>query len=90
MKVLIAGAGGAIGRPLVRRLNEVRHRVFALARSPNSARVVSELGAEPVTGDALDAASVKAAITRVQPDVVINQLTSLPRHYTAAENAGGR
>jgi nucleoside-diphosphate-sugar epimerase len=85
MKVLIAGASGAIGRPLVRRLNEARHRVFALARSPNSARVVSELGAEPVTGDALDAASVKAAITRVQPDVVINQLTSLPRHYTAAE-----
>jgi len=47
--------------------------------------VVSELGAEPVTADALDTASVKAAITRVQPDVVINELTFLPRHYTAAE-----
>jgi len=47
--------------------------------------VVSELGAEPVIADALDAASVKAAIARVRPDAVINELTSLPRHYTAAE-----
>lgn len=40
---------------------------------------------EPVTADALDAASVKAAIDRTRPDAVINELTSLPRHYTAAE-----
>jgi 2-alkyl-3-oxoalkanoate reductase len=59
--------------------------VFALARSPQSAREVAESGAEPVTADALDAASVKAAVRRVRPNAVINELTSLPRHYTAAE-----
>jgi hypothetical protein len=32
-----------------------------------------------VIGDALDAASVRAAIVRVRPDAVINELTSLPR-----------
>jgi 2-alkyl-3-oxoalkanoate reductase len=85
MRVLIAGATGAIGRPLIRCLNQNRHTVYALARSPNSSRVVTELGAEPVSADALDAASVKAAITQVRPDAVINQLTSLPSHYTAAE-----
>ena len=85
MRVLIAGATGAIGRPLVRRLSEARHTIYALARSPDSARVVGELGAEPVIADALDAASVKAAMARVRPDAVINELTSLPRHYTAAE-----
>ena len=85
MKVLIAGATGAIGRPLVRSLDEDHHTVFALARSPESSRLVTELGAEPVTADALDAASVKAAIARVRPEAVINELTSLPRRYTAAE-----
>jgi 2-alkyl-3-oxoalkanoate reductase len=85
MRVLIAGATGAIGQPLIRCLNQDHHTVYALARSPKSSRVVTELGAEPVTADALDAASVKAAITRVRPDAVINELTSLPSHYTAAE-----
>jgi nucleoside-diphosphate-sugar epimerase len=85
MKILIAGATGAIGRPLVRCLNQAHHTVFALARSPESAHAVTELGAEPAIADALDAASVKAAITLVRPDAVINELTSLPKHYTAAE-----
>jgi nucleoside-diphosphate-sugar epimerase len=85
MRILLAGATGAIGRPLVRCLKEERHTVFALARSSQSTRVMAELGAEPVTADALDAASVKAAMVRVRPDVVINELTALPKHYTAAE-----
>ena len=85
MKVLIAGATGAIGRPLVQCLNQNRHTVFALARSPASSRAVTKLGAEPVTADALDAASVKAAIIQVRPDAIINELTSLPRHYTPSE-----
>ena len=33
MRILIAGATGAIGRPLVRCLKENRHSVFALART---------------------------------------------------------
>jgi nucleoside-diphosphate-sugar epimerase len=85
MRVLIAGATGAIGQPLIRRLKQDRHTVFALARSPESSHVVTQLGAEPVIADALDAASVKAAIDRTRPDAVINELTSLPRHYTAPE-----
>ena len=85
MRILIAGASGAIGRPLVRRLRANQHEVFALTRSPNSAPALKEIGAEPVIADALDAAAVKAAIGRTRPDAVINQLTSLPRHYTPAE-----
>jgi nucleoside-diphosphate-sugar epimerase len=85
MRILVAGGTGAMGRPLVQRLRENGHAVFVLARSPQSSRVVAELGAEPVTADALDAASVKAAVARVRPDAIINELTSLPQHYTAAE-----
>lgn len=85
MRILIAGATGAIGRPLVRCLNEEGHVVFGLARSPQSSRAVAQLGAEPVAADVLDAASVRAVITRVRPDAVVNELTALPRHYTPAE-----
>jgi len=85
MRVLIAGASGAIGRPLVRRLRANRHEVFALTQSPGSAGVLQDIGAEPVIANALDADAVKAAVGRIRPDAVINQLTSLPRHYTPAE-----
>src|ERR1044071_9010672 len=85
MRILIAGASGAIGRPLVRRLRANQHEVFALTRSPDSAPALEEIGAKPVIGDALDAAAVKAAVGRIRPDAVIHELTSLPRHYTPAE-----
>jgi 2-alkyl-3-oxoalkanoate reductase len=85
MRILLAGATGAIGRPLIRCLREGGHTVFGMARSPESARVLAEAGAGAVTADVLEAAAVRAAIARVQPHVVINQLTSLPAHYTPAE-----
>ena len=86
MRILIAGASGAIGRPLVRRLRAKRHDVFALARSPASAPF-KDMDAEPVVADALDAAAVSAAVARIRPDAVINELTSLPRRYTPADMA---
>jgi 2-alkyl-3-oxoalkanoate reductase len=85
MRVLLAGATGAIGRPLIRGLKEHGHSVFGLVRSAESGGVVTEMGGEAVIGDALDAASVRNAIARVRPDAVINELTSLPRHYTLEE-----
>jgi NAD(P)-dependent dehydrogenase (short-subunit alcohol dehydrogenase family) len=85
MRILIAGASGAIGRALVRRLRANQHEVFALTQSRDSAAVLKEIGAEPVIADALDAAAVKAAVGEIRPDAVINELTSLPRHYTPAE-----
>jgi putative NADH-flavin reductase len=85
MRILIAGATGAIGRPLVRRLRANQHAVFALTRSPNFAPALKEIDAEAIAADALDAAAVKAAVGRIRPDAVINELTSLPRHYTPSE-----
>src|SRR5262252_4205869 len=85
MRVLIAGASGAIGRPLVRRLRANRHAVFALTRSPDSAPPLKAIGAEAVIADALDAAAVEAAVGQIRPDAVINELTSLPRRYTPVE-----
>jgi uncharacterized protein YbjT (DUF2867 family) len=44
MRILIAGATGAIGRPLVRRLRANQNEVFALTRSPDSAPALKEIG----------------------------------------------
>jgi len=70
---------------LILGLKQHGHSVFGLVRSAESMRMLTEMGAEAVIGDALDAASVRVAIARIRPDAVINELTSLPRHYTPAE-----
>jgi hypothetical protein len=49
MRALIAGASGAIGRALVHRLRANQHEVFALTQSRDSAAVLTEIGAEPVS-----------------------------------------
>jgi 2-alkyl-3-oxoalkanoate reductase len=85
MRILLAGATGAIGRPLIRGLKQQGHCVTGLVRSAQATPVLAEMGAEAVIGDALDAASVWAAIAHVRPEAVINELTSLPRHYTPEE-----
>jgi nucleoside-diphosphate-sugar epimerase len=79
MRILIAGASGAIGRPLVHHLRANQQEVFALARSPDSAPL-KEIGAEPVIADALDAATVKAAVGRIRPWVRVGLLPAAGVH----------
>ncbi len=78
MKVFVAGATGAIGRPLVRQLVAAGHDVAALSRSERSAERLRELDAEPIMGDALDAAAVDAAVARARPAAIVNELTAIP------------
>jgi nucleoside-diphosphate-sugar epimerase len=82
MKVFIAGGTGAIGRPLIAELRAKGHEVVALTRSPEKARALQEQGIEPALADVFDADVVKAAVRRSQPEIVIEQLTSLPKTYT--------
>jgi nucleoside-diphosphate-sugar epimerase len=82
MRVLVAGASGAIGRPIVRRLASSGHEVFGLVRSSGSAALVAEDGATPVVANVLDFDDVAGAISSARPEVVIDQLTALPRNYT--------
>jgi len=82
MKILVAGGTGAIGRPLIAELLAKGHAVVALTRSPEKAQVLLEQGIEPAIADVFDADAVKAVVRRAQPEVVIEQLTALPRHYT--------
>lgn len=82
MRVLIAGATGAIGRPLVAQLIQAGHVVTGLARDEKSARQLREQNATAEVADALDAPAVRDAVARSAPEVVINQLTALPQRYT--------
>lgn len=82
MKVLVAGPTGAIGRSLIKRLRLAGHTIFGMVRSQSSSAPLSDSDAEPVIADALDASSVSAATVKIRPDVIINELTSLPKHYT--------
>jgi len=82
MRVLIAGATGAIGRPLTAQLLKHGHRVIALTRSPEKARTLAP-DIELAVADVFDAEAVKAAVVHAQPEAVIEQLTSLPRTYTS-------
>ena len=78
MKVLVAGASGALGRPLIRRLRGAGHEVWGLAHRPDSLEVIERLGACPVKADALDRAGIFTLVGQIRPEVVIDQLTSLP------------
>ena len=52
MRVLVAGATGAIGRRLVPLLAARGYDVVGLTRSTSNARAVREAGATPVVADA--------------------------------------
>jgi nucleoside-diphosphate-sugar epimerase len=82
MRIVVAGATGAIGRPLIAQLLAKGHDVIALTRSSEKAQTLAEQGVEPAIADVFDADAVKAAVTRAQPEVVIEQLTSYPKTYT--------
>jgi nucleoside-diphosphate-sugar epimerase len=82
MKIFVAGATGAIGRPLITQLLTKGHDVVALTRSSEKAQALAQQGVEPAIADVFDPDAVKTAVTRAQPDVVIEQLTSYPATYT--------
>ncbi len=82
MKVVVAGATGAIGSPLIAKLVADGHAVFAMTHSAGRAADLHTKGAEAVVADVLEAASVLDAVSRTRPAAIINELTSLPKHYT--------
>jgi 2-alkyl-3-oxoalkanoate reductase len=82
MKIFVAGGTGAIGRPLIAELLAKGHALVALTRSPEKASALVEQGIEPAIADVFDPDAIKAVVSRARPEVVIEQLTALPRTYT--------
>ena len=82
MKIFVAGGTGAIGRPLMAKLLAKGHTLVALTRGPEKTQALVEHGIEPAIADVFDTDAVTAVVRRAKPEVVIEQLTALPRTYT--------
>lgn len=79
MKVFLAGATGVIGRRLVPMLLDAGHEVTGMTRTASKAQALHAAGAKPVICDALDARALQQAVIDAQPEVVVHQLTALPK-----------
>ena len=85
MKVLLAGASGAIGIPITRQLTAHGHQVLGLTRDRGGAGRLEALGARPVVADALDRDGLVRAVEGLSADAVIHELTALrkpPRRHS--------
>jgi nucleoside-diphosphate-sugar epimerase len=77
MKVLVAGATGAVGRRLVLQLVERGHQVVGGSRWAESADELRALGAEPVVLDVLDPEVTRSAVEGARPDAIVHEATAL-------------
>ena len=77
MKIFIAGATGAVGRPLVSALIAAGHSVTGLTRTAAKTEFIKRMGAEPVIADGLDATAIRTALASARPDVVVHEMTDL-------------
>src|ERR1700722_2706607 len=92
MNIFVAGASGAIGQPLVSELIRQGHPVTGMTHSQAGVRNLIALGAKVAEADAFDAAAVEQALSQAAAEIVIDQLTSLPKDPAdiAAAAAGDR
>ena len=76
MRVLLAGASGAIGRHLIPALQSAGHEVIGITRRPGS---LASTGATEVVADVLDRPALLDALDGTRADAVIHQLTALSK-----------
>lgn len=78
MRVFVAGASGAIGRPLVPKLVAAGHEVTGMTRSEASAEKIRAAGARAAVVDVFDVDALRSAVAEARPEVLVHELTSLP------------
>ncbi|ADI04734.1 putative dehydrogenase [Streptomyces bingchenggensis BCW-1] len=77
MRILVAGATGVIGHPLVGALRARGHQVSALVREESRAKALNEDADTVVVADALDQQALLSAVSAARPEVVVHQMTAL-------------
>src|SRR2546423_12523477 len=82
MRVFVAGATGAIGRPLVAQLLAAGHEPTGMARSAKKADELRAAGARAAVCDALEADALRRVVVEAAPEVLVHQLTDLPKEWS--------
>ncbi|HVY96291.1 MAG TPA: NAD(P)-dependent oxidoreductase, partial [Solirubrobacterales bacterium] len=82
MRVFVAGASGAIGTPLVRRLVAGGHEVTGMTRREERAERLRAGGAEAVVCDVYDAERLSEVVAAARPEAVVHLLTALPPKFS--------
>jgi nucleoside-diphosphate-sugar epimerase len=77
MRVLLAGASGAVGTPLTRQLIAAGHQVVGITRSQGNAERLRSAGVEVVVADVMDRDNLLTGVRDVRADAVMHQLTAL-------------
>jgi nucleoside-diphosphate-sugar epimerase len=77
MRIFLAGASGAIGRPLTAMLVAAGHEVTGTTRKPDGAEGITVAGARAAIVDVFDADPLLEAMAATRPEVVIHQVTDL-------------
>ncbi|MHC5908796.1 NAD-dependent epimerase/dehydratase family protein, partial [Streptomyces sp. S6] len=80
MRILVAGATGVIGHPLVGALRARGHHVSALVREESRGRAPE--ADTVVVADALDPEALSDAVAQARPEVVVHQLSALREMFT--------
>lgn len=83
MRVLLAGASGAIGMPLIRQLHAAGHDILAVHRSPEGRARLAAAGTSPIQVDVLNRPDLLRALQGHTADAVISELTALKKPPTS-------
>ncbi|MCW3159576.1 NAD-dependent epimerase/dehydratase family protein [Micropruina sonneratiae] len=79
MRVLVAGASGTLGGPLVRQLVRAGHQVSGITRSSRGADRIAQTGGSAVTVDIMDRDALLRAVDGEQFEAVIHEATALAK-----------
>lgn len=82
MQVFVAGASGA-SKPLIAQLINQGHIVTRMTSSDAGIQLLGKLGATAVQVGAFDRDALALTLRRPEPEVVIDELTSLPKDPAA-------
>jgi len=89
-RAFVAGASGAIGEVLCRLLLQDGWEVVGTTRSPERAALLRSLGVASVVVDVFDRQALIEAVGAAGPEVVVHQLTDLPKQATPDSMAAAR
>jgi nucleoside-diphosphate-sugar epimerase len=79
MRVIVAGATGTLGVPIVQHLIAAGHTVSGITRTKEGAERLTQLGASTITADVMDRAGLLKAVRGIEADAILHELTALKK-----------